>query len=121
MAFGNAAAERAALEMTYEDSMTVTRRITERGNSAISRVDTIVIYESVRCALSYERNSSEQTDTLHKIDSEAVIFCAPEYETLPGDCITVQRFGKSVMYEAIGRARVYETHREIDVRECDIA
>lgn len=121
MTFGNAGAERAALEMTYEDSMTVERHKTERGQNRISKAVTTVVYEGISCALSYERNRSEQTDTLHKIDSDAVIFCAPEYELLPGDSITVLRFGKEIVYEAVGRSRLYATHRETDVRERDIA
>ena len=51
MSFGNASAERAAIEMTYEDTATVSRTTPQRGQNAISASDPSVIYSGIICAV----------------------------------------------------------------------
>lgn len=38
MAFGNASAERAAIELTYEDTATVSRTTSQRGKTTFQRL-----------------------------------------------------------------------------------
>ena len=45
MAFGNASAERAAIELTYEDTATVSRTTSQRGKNNISTSSPSVIYD----------------------------------------------------------------------------
>ncbi len=130
--FGNPAAERAALEGTYEDTMTVTagKTVTEHN---ISRFEPETEYSDVRCSLSrnvlFRRaDSSEQTDVSHRIEYDAVIFAAPELAVMPGDMIALKRFGRDQpesrqlqYYEVVGVPAVYLTHQEIRVQERGIA
>ena len=63
MAFGNASAERAAIELTYEDTATVSRTTSQRGKNNISTSSPSVIYDGIICALSYTgSDNSRQTD-----------------------------------------------------------
>ena len=126
MAFGNASAERAAIEMTYEDTATVSRT---RGQNAISASDPSVIYSGIICALSYTgSNSSGQTDAENNVDYDAVIFAGPDLSILPGDKIVLKRFGrddpssqKDLNFAVVGRPAVYATHQEIKVKDGDLA
>lgn len=129
MAFGNAAAERAAIEMTYEDTATVSRTAPQRGQTGISTPVPSVVYSSITCALSYSSSdSSGQTDAQNNVDYDAVIYSRPDLVVLPGDTIVVKRFGKDdpssqidLTFEVIGRPSVYATHQEIQVKDGDLA
>lgn len=125
--FGNPTAERAVLEMTYEDTMTVTTTSSVVIDH-ITHTEPKTIYADVRCALSRSGDSSAQTDVQHKIDYDAVIFAAPELAVLPGDTIQLRRFGRdqpeskiTLDYEVIGVPSVYMTHQQIKVKERGIA
>ena len=59
MAFGNASAERAAIELTYEDTATVSRTTSQRGKNNISASSPSVIYDGIICALSYTGSDIE--------------------------------------------------------------
>ena len=53
MAFGSPAAERAAIESTYEDTATVYRTAPKRGANGLSASVPDVVYSGIICALSY--------------------------------------------------------------------
>ena len=129
MAFGNASAERAAIEMTYEDTATVSRTTPQRGINSLSKSVPTVIYNSITCALSYSgSDSSGQTDAQNNVDYDAVIFAGPDFSVLPGDTIVVKRFGRDdpssvreLTFEVVGRPSAYVTHQEIKVKDGDLA
>lgn len=129
MAFGNASAERAAIELTYEDAATVSRTTSQRGKNNISASSPSVIYDGIICALSYTgSDNSRQTDAQNNVDYDAVIFASPDLLVLPGDTIVVKRFGRddpsscrNLTFEVIGRPSVYATHQEIKVKDGDLA
>ena len=129
MSFGNASAERAAIEMTYEDTATVSRTIPQRGQNAISASDPSVIYSGIICARSYTGSDrSGQTDAQNNVDYDAVIFAGPDLSILPGDKIVLKRFGrddpssqKDLNFAVVGRPAVYATHQEIKVKDGDLA
>lgn len=129
MSFGNASAERAAIEMTYEDTATVSRTTPQRGQNAISASDPSVIYSGIICALSYTgSDSSGQTDAQNNVDYDAVIFAGPDLLILPGDKIVLKRFGrddpssqKDLNFAVVGRPAVHATHQEIKVKDGDLA
>lgn len=129
MAFGNAGAERAAIEWTYEDTAVVRRTAPRRGGNDISVSSPAVVYDGIPCALSYTgTDSSRQTDAQNNVDYDAVLFAAPELLILPGDTIVVKRFGRDdptsermLTFAAVGRPAVYATHQEIKVKEGDLA
>lgn len=129
MSFGNASAERAAIEMTYEDTATVSRTTPQRGQNAITTSDPSVIYTGIVCALSYTgSDSSGQTDAQNSVDFDAVIFAGPDLQILPGDKIALKRFGRDnpssqidLEFAVVGRPAVYATHQEIKVKDGDLA
>lgn len=129
MAFGNAAAERAAIESMYEDVATVKRNETVRGANNISEYKRSIVYDNVICGISYTTaDKSDQTDVQNNIDVEATLFISPELDIRPGDYITVKRFGRdnpiSTLireYEVIGPPPVYATHQEVRLKAGDLA
>ena len=129
MAFGNASAERAAIELTYEDTATVSRTTSQRGKNNISASSPSVIYDGIICALSYTgSDNSRQTDAQNNVDYDAVIFAGPDLSILPGDKIVLKRFGrddpssqKDLNFAVVGRPAVYATHQEIKVKDGDLA
>ena len=129
MAFGNASAERAAIELTYEDTATVSRTTSQRGKNNISTSFPSVIYDGIICALSYTgSDNSRQTDAQNNVDYDAVIFAGPDLSILPGDKIVLKRLGrddpssqKDLNFAVVGRPAVYETHQEIKVKDGDLA
>ena len=129
MAFGNAIAERAAIEKTYEDTATVSRTTPQRGQNAISTSDPSVVYTDIICGHSYSgSDSSGQTDAQNNVDYDAVVFAGPDLQILPGDKIALKRFGRDdsssqliLNFEVVGRPAVYATHQEIKVKDGDLA
>ena len=51
--FGNPVAERAAIEMTYEDTATISRTEPVTGANHITKAAPVVKYSEIICALSY--------------------------------------------------------------------
>lgn len=129
MAFGNASAERAAIELTYEDTATVSRTTSQKGKNNISVSSPSVIYDGIICSLSYTgSDNSRQTDAQNEVDYDAVIFAAPDLLVLPGDSISLKRFGREdpnsrrlLAFQVVGRPAVYATHQEIKVKDGDLA
>ena len=129
MAFGSPAAERAAIEITYEDTATVYRTAPKRGANGLSASVPDVVYSGIICALSYSgSDKSQQTDAQNEVDYDAVIFAAPDLLVLPGDSISLKRFGREdpnsrrlLAFQVVGRPAVYATHQEIKVKDGDLA
>ena len=127
--FGNPAAERAAIEMTYEDTATISRTEPATGANHITRAVPAVKYSEIICALSYSgSDKSQQTDAQNAVDYDAVIFAAPDLLVLPGDSISLKRFGREdpnsrrlLAFQVVGRPAVYATHQEIKVKDGDLA
>lgn len=126
--FGNPAAERAAIESTYEDTMTLTRADKVVGKNHIAKKTDQVILSDCICALSYSGgNGSVQTKAQQDVDHDAVIFAAPDLDVRPGDGITLTRFGRTdpsgrkLTFKVIGRPNLYATHQEIKVKDGGLA
>lgn len=127
--FGNPAAERAAIEMTYEDTASVSRTEPVTGANNITKTVPVVKHNEIICALSYSgSDKSEQTKAQNEVDYDAVIFAAPDLLILPGDSVTLKRFGRDdpssqllLTFEVVGRPAVYATHQEIKVKDGDLA
>ena len=126
--FGNPAAERTAIEQTYEDTAAISRTEPVTGENSITRAVPAVVYERVICALSYSgSDSSQQTKAQNEIEYDAVVFAAPELTVLPGDKIALRRFGRTDLngrmlnFVVVGRPALYATHQEICVKEVALA
>lgn len=129
MAFGNPAAERAAIETTYEDTATILRTVPVTGDDKITKRVSRVVYDQIICGLSYSGgDSSKQTNAQNNVEYDAVLFMAPELVVFPGDSISVHRFGRGnpgsstvLNFEVIGRPPVYATHQQVRVKDGDLA
>lgn len=128
MGFGNPAAERAAIERTYEDTATVSRTVLQKENNITKHVPSVV-YPDTICALVYSgSDKSQQMQAQNKIDYDAIIFFPPSLSIFPGDKITLKRFGRdnqdsTIIYnfEVVGRPNIYATHQEVRVKDGDLA
>lgn len=126
--FGNPAAERAAIEMTYEDTATVSRTTLQKINNISKHVPEDIYTDSI-CALVYSgSDKSQQMQAQNKIDYDAIIFFPPSLSILPGDKIALKRFGRdnpdsTIVYnfEVVGRPNIYATHQEVRVKDGDLA
>ena len=120
MGFGNAAAERRAIEATYEDTADIfrTQAVTDANN--ISHDVQKSLYEGVSCALSKGTNASAEQKA-QTVDHTNVLFLAPELEIKPGDTIKVTRFGRVRSFTVLGFPDVYATHQEIRLKERGLA
>lgn len=116
MPYGNVAAERAAVEMTYDSVYSLTRQTLVRDGNLSRRTET-EIAAGVPCALSYTGNDGSSQREGHLIDWDAVVFTMPEQDIRPGDHITV----KDIVFEVIGRPDAYATHQQVKVREAGLA
>lgn len=127
--FGNPGAERAAIEVTYEDTADISRSTPVTGANNVTKSDFAVVYSAIICALSYSGgDKSGQTKAQNEIDYDAVIFAGPELQVLPGDRVTLKRFGRDdpnsqrvLTFEVVGRPPVYATHQEIRVKDGDLS
>lgn len=125
--FGNAAAERKALEDTYEDTLDVLRPEDTKDGS-ITRTALATVSEGSICALSHPGGGGNQTDTFNLLDYDGKVFAPPEVDVRPGDVLHVTRFGRVdkaaqtvFVFEPVGQPAPYPTHQEIMVKVRDKA
>lgn len=124
MSFGNPAAERAALERTYEDTATISRPGKTRMGNITSALPPAPVYSGVMCGLSMSgSDQSAQTQAQQSIRFDAVLFVPPEIKALPGDFVAVCRLGDGTVieFEVVGRPKEYATHTEVPLKERDLA
>ena len=110
-AFGCAAAERAAIESTY-DAVCSIARPSVKSEDDIARTVSAVIADGVRCGLSRGGDSSGQ-DMANVIADSRVLFIAPETDIRAGDAVTVSLYGRTETLEAVGMPLLYATHQEV--------
>lgn len=92
--FGNPSAERMAIEMTYEDTASIYRTAPQTGTDGITKVAASAVYQGIICGLSRSSgDGSGQTKAQNNVDYDAAIFAAPELQVLPGDSVSLRRFG----------------------------
>lgn len=112
--FGNAAAERAAIEQTYDALCVITRPSAEYSDGVASRIET-VIAENIPCALSKGGDSSA-ADMAGVISDSRVLFIAPEADIRAGDIVTVTLYGRTETLQAAGVPLLYATHQEVTLK-----
>ena len=118
--FGNVAAERRAIEMTYTDSAEVLRANPKVGSDKITRSEMMTVISSVRCALSNGQNASVQGNA-QMVDHDAVLFVPPDTDIRAGDIVCVTRYGTLRRFGVLGNPNDYATHREVKLEERDLA
>lgn len=122
MSFGSPAAERAAIETTYEDTATITRTRPETGADCITRQVETAVHTEIPCGFSQAgAGGSGQTAAQNKVECDAVLFLAPEYGLEPGDRVAVRRCGAVLDLEVTGRPSLFATHQEAALRERSMA
>lgn len=123
MGFGNVAAERAALEMTYEGLCTIAgiQPVKDPLTKITSQVRVVLLADQP-CALSQVAlPAAERTDTSANIAYEAKLFIAPEIIIPPGSRVTVLQDGMTFHGEQSGKPFKYPTHQEVLLKEVDRA
>ena len=127
--FENPSAERMAIEMTYEDTATIYRTVPQTGVDGLTQAVLAEVYQGIVCGLSRTGGeSSGQTKAQNNVDYDAVIFAAPELQVLPGDRVSLHRFGRDnpdsrhiLHFAVVGCPAVYATHQEVRVKDGDLA
>ncbi|TVX91897.1 hypothetical protein [Paenibacillus agilis] len=122
--FGHAAAERTALELTYEDICSVSRMAAAEDVDGIVRTTWTDVYQNIACAFSAGSDRSNQTTAEHRIEHEAKLYVAPTASIQAGDRVMVQRFGQaqlSSIYEVVGVPKRYATHNEVRLKAEELA
>ncbi|WP_339316880.1 ABC transporter ATP-binding protein [Paenibacillus sp. FSL R10-2734] len=119
MQFGMVAAERAALESTYEGLCTVSEmKDVKDPVSGKTRQQPVVVLADEPCGLSQSTlPSATQTVTSDKVEYDAKLFISPDVTIKPGSRITVQQNGMEFKGEQAGKAFRYATHQEIKLKE----
>ncbi|WP_081390250.1 MULTISPECIES: hypothetical protein [Paenibacillus] len=119
MQFGMVAAERAALESTYEGLCTVSEmKDVKDPVTGKTRQQTIIVLANEPCGLSQSSlPAATQTVTADQINYDAKLFISPDITIKPGSRITVQQNGMEFKGEQAGKAFRYATHQEIKLKE----
>ncbi|OME58369.1 hypothetical protein BSK59_08550 [Paenibacillus odorifer] len=113
------AAERAALESTYEGLCTVSEmKDVKDPVTGKTRQQTIIVLANEPCGLSQSSlPAATQTVTADQINYDAKLFISPDITIKPGSRITVQQNGMEFKGEQAGKAFRYATHQEIKLKE----
>lgn len=107
---------RKALELMYEDSLTVTEYVSKKNEKTkLMEPQEVIVLEGEPCKLSYEKiTSASQSDTTASITRVTKLFLSPEIEIKAGSKITVTtKAGVVQNYKNSGVSAVYPTHQEI--------
>ncbi|GAA4828004.1 hypothetical protein GCM10023310_00870 [Paenibacillus vulneris] len=118
MPFGNVAAERAALEWTYDGLCTVSefKPVKDPKNGAM-RQQSVVVLENQPCALSQSSlPAAYKTDTDNALDYDAKLFISSDVTIKAGSNIRVVQDGMDYEFEQTGEPFRYPTHQEIKLK-----
>ncbi|WP_240421653.1 ABC transporter ATP-binding protein [Paenibacillus periandrae] len=123
MAFGNVAAERAAIEMTYEGLCTVTEFVkTKDPDTKANKQQATPVLLNQPCALSQASlPAAGASDTANEINYDAKLFISPDVTIQPGSLITVTQDGMTFKGKHAGEPFRYPTHQEIMLKRVDRA
>ncbi|MCY9658122.1 hypothetical protein P5G65_04860 [Paenibacillus chondroitinus] len=119
MAFGNVAAERVAIESTYEGSCTVTAfQTVKHPITHVTGQQRINLFENEPCGLSQTTlASSIKTETDNTIAFDAKLFISPDVTITAGCEIRVLQNGMDQKFEQVGEPFRYATHQEILLKQ----
>lgn len=111
------AAERRALEETYEGVCTISQSVSKKIKGETVTEDKVIV-ENEPCALSHERNSeAKQSEISAEAGYVGRLFISPELVIEAGSKIMVEQCGRVYQLEASSIAAVYPTHQEINIRQ----
>ncbi|MGO4498814.1 hypothetical protein AB4114_23305 [Paenibacillus sp. 2RAB27] len=119
MGFGNVAAERAAIEMTYEGRCTVTELQSAKDpvTKATGQHRVIVLLDEP-CAVSQTTlRGVTSTETDNTINYDAKLFISPDVTIKAGSEINVIQDGMDIRFQQVGKPFRYPTHQEIMLNE----
>ncbi len=107
-------AVRAAIEMMYQGTCTVTEhQKVKKANKTTGFQDTIVL-ENQPCKLSFSNiTTTSQTETAAMLVQTAKVLIAPEIQIKPGSKLTITQNGITTEYKSSGEPARYATHQEI--------
>lgn len=102
------------LERLYNDFCTVYRNVPTTG--VFDDFQEVVIYEDVKCGLSYTKGSTQNLEETQSIIYVATLFVNPFYEIKAGDIV----IHKDKKFRC-GEGAFYPSHSEIPLLREDIA
>ncbi|CAH1202970.1 hypothetical protein PAECIP111891_02180 [Paenibacillus allorhizoplanae] len=119
MGFGNVAAERAAIEMTYEGRCTVTElQLVKDPVTKVTGQQRVIALLDEPCAVSQTAlRGVTSTDTDNTIDYDAKLFISPDVSIRAGSEINVIQDGMDIRFQQVGKPFRYTTHQEIMLNE----
>lgn len=119
MVFGNVAAERTAIESTYEGLCTVMEFQTVKDPVTKATIQqAVVVLANKPCALSQTSlSTSSRTDTDNTIDYDAKLFISPDVTIKAGSEIRVVQNGMDSKFQQVGKPFRYSTHQEIMLKQ----
>ncbi|MFB0840964.1 ABC transporter ATP-binding protein [Paenibacillus oleatilyticus] len=118
MAFGNVAAERRAIEMTYDGLCTISefQNVTDPKTGRTTQKPVVVLRDQP-CALSQTSlSSARRTPTANEIDYDAKLFLSPDIAIKAGSRIRVTQHGMDLEFDQTGDPFRYPTHQEIKLK-----
>lgn len=105
-------------ETQYEDTCTVTERISQRSetNKRTKQVETQTLIDQP-CKLTFRETTltkSNESTTMSNVVQEILLFISPDVSIKPGSKIEITRKNGTVeVYKNSGIPQVYDTHQEI--------
>jgi len=115
MAFGNPAAERAAIEATYDGMCSVWEyKDVKDPVTHVTRQQAVAVLEDQPCALSQTKlTTTSQTEAANEILYDAKLFISPDVTIAAGSWIRVQQDSMDYEFEQVGEPFRYPTHQEV--------
>lgn len=101
------------LSSTYYDRMTVSRFQLVKGESGETKMEPMLIYKDIPCALSMRTKSKpDRTEIAGETQEEYEIFAAPEIRIKDKDLLTIRTGTGEIKELRVGRSFSYPSHIE---------
>ena len=112
---------RPAIELFYEGRAIVEEKQTVKDpKTKLTRPSVLVkVLEDEPCRLSNSSEPISSNQPLPTADHSIKLFIRPDVTIKPGSHIVVTQHGITTEYAAAGKAAVYCTHQEINLKEWD--
>lgn len=109
-------AVRAAIEMMYQGTCTVTEHQKVKKANKTTGFQDVIVLENQPCKLSFSSiTTTSQTETAALVAQTAKLLIAPEIQIKPGSKLTITQNGVITEYENSGEPALFNTHQEINL------
>lgn len=109
-------AVRAAIEMMYQGTCTVTEHQKVKKENKTTGFQDVIVLTNQPCKLSFSNiTTTNQTETAALVAQTAKVLIAPEIQIKPGSKLTITQNGVTTEYENSGEPALFNTHQEISL------